>query len=1431
MTSAAALLLLAALCAGLNTASGAVEPTFEHCCRLGSRSARDGRVCVVSSTPVPDVAAEEQAMCAAVRAICCSRKQRQMRCSAGTEAAKNQQPCQLQRSAPSQVFYKDCCEGCKLGLLVGPMGMGCSFTRFKFGHPWENSFLSCCSDRSPVDPVIPSLRPTLPDGSQHVVESDSENICDLFVGQLCAHLCVSVPGSYRCECRPGFALGPDAKSCTLDPGRDRCQENNPCGDICTDTGVDVRCSCRPGFQLAPDQVNCLDVDECLTRVHECRPGHICFNEPGAYGCLDRVSREVYRPGPAAPDQARATDGRDPDTEDGESVCPEGYTLNQANKLCDDVDECADPSSCGDKACQNSVGSFQCIAQISPCPTGFVFNPNLQTCVDIDECLEGTSTCDPTSEFCVNTQGSFTCQTRRGPQDCPAGYKYDQTTTTCLDVDECGEQIDGCSPDSEVCRNTVGGYECDVKCESGFSYSVASRSCVDVDECAERLDNCQASETCQNVPGGFRCRLRARCPPGYRPSLLYGVDCEDIDECDERLDNCSRSEGQICQNTEGGFNCIIRCQAGYRFSPAAGACADIDECADGLSNCTAASTCVNTEGGFSCRPNCPAGFRPTVSGGCDDIDECAEGTDNCRLGQTCSNRPGSFSCVANTTCDAGLQYSYASRKCEDVDECAAGTHGCNLRTHTCTNTVGSFTCIARLPACRSGYRYSSVLRECVDIDECKEGTATCNTALEYCVNTIGDFQCNKRIDPIQCATGFQLNPVTGICEDVDECAEQLDSCPPLLQCVNIRGSFTCSRSSYNRTQPGRRPHRLDDRCPAGFKFLAGRCRDIDECAEGTHLCNRATERCVNEEGGYRCREARAPPEPPRGSTDCDDGFRLSTTFGRCLDVDECREQPGVCGPQGACVNTRGSFSCQCDLGFKSDKETKRCVDVNECQLDIHSCVDQQRCDNTIGSFSCIRTSGCGTGYTLNSQLGICEDDDECELGRDNCASLGAKWVCNNIEGSFRCVRKRCNYGEKLTADGRCVTVDCRPGYRPDRAGRCRDIDECEGEPCGANSRCTNTPGSYTCVSLLQCRTGYQPAEDGTVCVDIDECSEARSTCTADQTCTNKPGGYECSCQTGYIINRFNQCEDVNECLTYGDKVCGGSSQCVNTPGSYLCRCSEGYKQGPNPRICVDMDECEERPGICHQKCHNTWGSYKCACNDGYRLHTDKRNCVDVDECEEARQLSYGSLCIGLCVNEPGSFRCECPQGYVLGPESRQCQDINECSSGSVCRADEVCLNTRGGFRCNRIDCPPNYERDDAHRNRQVEEDGSYVCRKVCRPGDAACQRSRTLTHSYQFVALASQPVVLRPRPLTTLGALGSHGGLFTTRFHLASGNEENYLQLQENLMGPRTGTLLLVRPVTGPLTLRVTLTMTVSRRGQLHTEHVAVVEVDVGRYEF
>ena len=46
-----------------------------------------------------------------------------------------------------------------------------------------------------------------------------------------------------------------------------------------------------------------------------------------------------------------------------------------------------------------------------------------------------------------------------------------------DVDECIEELHGCHPEEETCRNTAGAYECDVACEEGFQFSLVLRTCV------------------------------------------------------------------------------------------------------------------------------------------------------------------------------------------------------------------------------------------------------------------------------------------------------------------------------------------------------------------------------------------------------------------------------------------------------------------------------------------------------------------------------------------------------------------------------------------------------------------------------------------------------------------------------------------------------------------------------------------------------------------------------------------------------------------------------------------------------------------------------------------------------------------------------------------------------------------------------------------
>jgi hypothetical protein len=51
--------------------------------------------------------------------------------------------------------------------------------------------------------------------------------------------------------------------------------------------------------------------------------------------------------------------------------------------------------------------------------------------DIDECEEKFHNCDPVTQICVNTQGSFECQKQHR---CPVGFQLDIVSQTC--VGEC-----------------------------------------------------------------------------------------------------------------------------------------------------------------------------------------------------------------------------------------------------------------------------------------------------------------------------------------------------------------------------------------------------------------------------------------------------------------------------------------------------------------------------------------------------------------------------------------------------------------------------------------------------------------------------------------------------------------------------------------------------------------------------------------------------------------------------------------------------------------------------------------------------------------------------------------------------------------------------------------------------------------------------------
>ncbi|KAG0712253.1 Fibrillin-3 [Chionoecetes opilio] len=1478
----------------LATAAGDLEPTFGQCCAFGANWARESQQCSTFPAIVAAIPPEHQSICITTAAICCLRFFRDEQCQKGKQAAQVGQDC-MPSARQGGEYFKDCCQGCKLGLFSGSMGMGCG-TRFKFGFPWDYAFLQCCSQAAPgnTSPNLSgnqvkdseNLYPGLEGSTSDIPES--ENLCAKLPGKLCSDLCVPTPGSYRCMCRPGFTLSIDGKTCVQDTITDRCEVNNPCDHICRDTGVSIVCSCNDGFILKPDQKSCEDINECSSAVHGCvAVEQVCYNLVGSYVCIN-ADGSFSAPGPTP-----LQDGS-PGTLPAGPKAP-GFEIS--NEIAQGRTPFIGGSGTlgvqGFPGTNPEVGlSNQSQAQ-GRCPPGYSFNLGTQACDDVNECVDGTNNCNRTTHFCVNTQGGYMCEEKSGSAECVAGYKFSIQQQKCIDVDECAEELHGCHPQEESCRNTAGAYECDMACDEGFQFNIGLRTCVDRNECVDAP--CEPGWECRNTVGSYSCHElpRAFCPAGYKPSNGTASGCEDVDECVEGLHSCHAvrelcmneigkyrceaillnevnaernqfgrashvqecpegfgfdlttrqcldidecnvglddcSQGEKCINTLGSYLCQsrVRCSGGFAPDPITQECKDVDECAAGVANCLPGQICYNTEGAFECRVECQDGFRydPTDAAVCVDINECL--LSPCNTGDDCRNTEGSYICITSnssisttttsypstipttttstttrtpSTCPSGFRRNLSTLQCEDIDECVEEAP-CGPEER-CVNTQGSYKCRSR--RCPPGYQ-RNIWGQCRDVNECETGEHACKPPQEECVNSVGSYRCKPLPD---CPEGFTRHAVTLRCVDVDECVEGTHDCVDGERCFNQYGRYAC-RGSPNS-------------CYEGFRYNSRdrRCKDIDECVEDSDSCDGEAQTCINSKGSFRCIDKQST---------CDFGYRYSEDLQTCIDIDECATDP--CQTYEDCENTQGSYQCQCRLGYHRDEPESGCQDMNECQLGLHTCSNFQRCDNTVGSYACIRIAGCGTGYTLNHNTGICDDNDECKLNTHNCDQLGSRYQCLNVRGSFRCRLKTCSPLHILNEEGVCVDRTCDVGYKPGQFN-CVDVDECsEGNSCQQNERCINSLGSYRCQPLLVCYAGYEMNEEGTQCVDIDECAKGTHKCEGNQTCSNRQGGYVCHCNEGYRLNTERQCEDINECESYHGRACANNAECENTVGSFLCKCKDGFRQASNGVSCVDMDECEEEPGICQHNCFNVWGSYQCTCRAGHVLGADNRTCTDVDECKSFR--GHGYLCIGLCVNVPGSFKCTCPDGYTLAPDGRTCKDVDECEPGNLCRGNgEQCVNTRGGYKCNTITCPDDYVRDSRHKNR---------CKRLsayCQTDDDTC-RNRPLSYSYNYLPLVSNMTMSSLGQVDLFTMRGPLWRSTTVQFELEledtqSPNEADRVK-KEHFQLRRTAfnqaVISLVKTIIGPQEIQLSLNMKLYQQGRFSGSAVAKLLLYVSEYTF
>lgn len=156
-------------------------------------------------------------------------------------------------------------------------------------------------------------------------------------------------------------------------------------------------------------------------------------------------------------------------------------------------------------------------------------------------------CDQ-NQNCVDTERGTKCE-------CKAGYQ-EMFSGDCIDIDECDAGTDNCKQLNKKCVNTEGSFKCD-SCLSGFEIPLSADyeedskelACDDVNEC--KFNVCQWK--CRNLPGDFECI----CPPGY---LSDGNVCTDIDECESNV--CGQDK--ICSNFNGGHRCSeFLCPKGYK----------------------------------------------------------------------------------------------------------------------------------------------------------------------------------------------------------------------------------------------------------------------------------------------------------------------------------------------------------------------------------------------------------------------------------------------------------------------------------------------------------------------------------------------------------------------------------------------------------------------------------------------------------------------------------------------------------------------------------------------------------------------------------------------------------------------------------------------------------------------------------------------------
>lgn len=175
------------------------------------------------------------------------------------------------------------------------------------------------------------------------------------------------------------------------------------------------------------------------------------------------------------------------------------------------------------------------SELKLCPKGYKLAADGRSCVDVDECADELDSCRGEGELCVNLDGRY---------ECKCAVDFEEDDGACVDMTICR------FCEHMKCEKIGGVYQC--ACTEGFRVSPR-----DPTKCEQDCRQMECPAICDRNPELEKKDMQqCYCPKGYILDIREGTaTCYDIDEC-ESQNFCDHE----CENLYGGFRCV--CRQGY-----------------------------------------------------------------------------------------------------------------------------------------------------------------------------------------------------------------------------------------------------------------------------------------------------------------------------------------------------------------------------------------------------------------------------------------------------------------------------------------------------------------------------------------------------------------------------------------------------------------------------------------------------------------------------------------------------------------------------------------------------------------------------------------------------------------------------------------------------------------------------------------------------